>query len=54
MSQKEVSAKIGISEQTLSKWGKEDNWDELKKSLLTSRQDSLRRLYAHLQELTNK
>lgn len=52
-SQAELAQRIGVSEQTISKWKKQGDWDEFKKSLLVSRQEQLRHLYNQLEELNN-
>lgn len=48
LDQKAIARKIGISEQTISKWANEGNWKGMKKSLLTSKQDRLIGLYDQL------
>ena len=52
LSQKLIAAKVGTSENTLSNWVKEGKWNDLRKSMLISRQDSLRRLYNVLENMT--
>ena len=49
--QGELASRLGISEQTISKWKKQDGWEDLRKSLLTTRQEELRNLYDQLSEL---
>ena len=53
LSQKEVAEKTGVSKVTMSKWVNENNgeWDKLRKSLLVTREEQLRRLYNQLDEL---
>ncbi len=48
MTQKEIAAKVEVSEQTLSKWANKDNWDKLKQSLLTTRSEQVGFLYEQL------
>jgi uncharacterized protein YjcR len=48
---KEVAERVGVSERTVSRWATEGKWDDLKTSLLTTKEDELRRLYAQLKEL---
>jgi predicted DNA-binding protein YlxM (UPF0122 family) len=45
LSQKEISAKIGISEQSVCKWVKDGNWDTMRKNLLTTKSEILHDLY---------
>lgn len=49
--QKEVAARVGVSEQTLSKWAKEEKWDKLRRSKLATRQQELNNAYLQLEEL---
>ena len=53
--QKEIAEIVGISEKTLSKWvnDPEDKWDDLKTSLLTTRNNELGRLYKMLKVMNN-
>jgi transcriptional regulator with XRE-family HTH domain len=54
LSQKDVAEKTGVSKVTMSKWVNENNgeWDKLRKSLLVTREEQLRRLYMQLDELS--
>jgi transposase len=49
--QKEIAAKITVSEQTISKWAKTDHWDNLKKNLVNSKTERLSELYDELMAL---
>lgn len=49
-SQKEIAAKLEISEQTVSRWAKLGNWDKIKTNLTTSRHNRLSELYEELAE----
>lgn len=49
--QKEIAAKVGVAEKTMSKWVNEGTWDKLKKSLLTTKGHQLRMLYDQLDAL---
>ena len=51
--QKEIAKIVGVSEITLSKWKQEDGWDDMRISLLTTRQNELKRLYKMLNVLNN-
>ena len=48
--QKEIAAKLAISENTVSRWAKTDHWDSLKKNTVNSRTERLSELYAELAE----
>lgn len=50
-SQKEAAEKVGVSAVTLNKWYKKYNWEDLKQSLLVTRQQQLKRLYMQMDEL---
>jgi len=52
--QKEISEKMGISQQSLTRWVKDGHWDTLKTSLLTSKNERISELYAELAELNLK
>ena len=51
MTQKEIASKLEVTEQTISRWSKKDNWDELKKNVMSGKQEILRSLYTELQKL---
>ncbi|MBS0647382.1 MAG: DDE transposase family protein [Verrucomicrobia bacterium] len=51
--QKEIAEITETSEKTLSTWKKEDDWESLKESLLTTRENELRRLYKMLRVLND-
>ena len=51
--QKEIAALLGYSEKTIGKWKAEDEWDSFKTSLLTTRENELRRLYKMLKSLND-
>ncbi|MEG3973453.1 hypothetical protein QT970_02390 [Microcoleus sp. herbarium8] len=48
ITQKEIAARISVTETTLTKWIKVGKWDSLKKSLLTTKQNQLGFLYDQL------
>jgi transposase len=52
LSQKEVAEIVGVSAVTMNKWVKENNWDELRRQMLVTREKQLSRLYAQIDELT--
>lgn len=51
--QKEIAQLIDVSTKSLSKWKQEESWDELKESLLTTRENELHRLYKMLRILND-
>ncbi|WP_312394725.1 terminase gpP N-terminus-related DNA-binding protein [Chryseobacterium sp.] len=51
---KEVAERVGVTEKTVGRWCKEDGWEELRKSLLTTRQTQLARWYSQLDAITSK
>lgn len=53
-SMKDISAKVAVSVQTLSRWKKKYKWDEIKKSHLVTKPEQLANLYEQLSELTDK
>lgn len=50
MDQKDIAAKLGVSEVSMSRWKKEGNWDSLKTNLLNSKTERLSELYDELAE----
>lgn len=48
---KEISERTGVTEKTIGKWADLDNWDKLRKSLLTTRQNQLVHWYNQLEAL---
>ena len=53
LSQKEISAKVGVSEKTISAWKEKYLWEQLRKSLLVTKEEQLRKLYNQLDFITN-
>lgn len=54
LTQKDIAQKVGVSERTMSKWAKDNNWDALRKSMLTTKSEQLRNLYGLLEKITRK
>ena len=54
LSQKEVAAKVDVSEKTISKWANDDKWDELKASSIVTRAEELSRIYMQIAELNDR
>ena len=48
---KEVAERVKVTEKTIGKWCKEDNWDELRKSLMNTRENQLIHFYNQLEAL---
>lgn len=48
---KEVAERVKVTEKTVGKWCKEDNWDGLRKSLLNTRENQLIHFYNQLDAL---
>ena len=49
--QKEIAQKVGVSEKTLSKWVNDSGWSQIKRSLLTTKEEQLSMLYNQLEAL---
>ncbi|MDY0104405.1 MAG: DDE transposase family protein [Lentimicrobium sp.] len=49
--QKAIASMIEVSEVTISKWAKIENWDKVKTNLTTSRHNRLSELYDELAEM---
>lgn len=47
----EIAELVGVSHHTVGRWAAKENWDDLKKSLLLTKEEELRRMYAQLTEL---
>ena len=54
LTQKDIALTVGISEKTMSKWVNDENWDTLRKTLLTSNDQQLRFLYECLDLLNQE
>ncbi|MDA6072077.1 DUF1804 family protein [Flavobacterium sp. AC] len=48
---KEIAERTGVTEKTIGKWAVSDNWDKLRKSLLTTRQSQLVHWYNQLEAI---
>lgn len=49
--QKEIALKLGVSENTVSKWSREDNWKDKKSNILMSKDSRLSEMYEELAEM---
>lgn len=54
LNQRSIAEKVGVSEVTMSNWVTKGNWDKLRKSLLTTKSEILRRIYDHLDKISLK
>jgi uncharacterized protein YjcR len=51
LSQKEIAARIKVSEVTISKWAKLDKWDGYRVSITITKEEQLKNLYRQLSEM---
>lgn len=51
ISQKEIAERVGVSQQTMSRWVTKFKWDELKASITITREEQLKNLYRQLSEM---
>lgn len=47
----EIGEKVGTRRQTVSKWAKENNWDDLKAGMTVTREQILKNMYRHIQQI---
>ena len=50
LTQKELAARVGVTEKTMSKWVNDGKWDAIRTSLTITREEQLRRLYNQIAE----
>ncbi|CVK17114.1 Putative ATPase subunit of terminase (gpP-like) [Apibacter mensalis] len=48
-SQKEIAAKVGVTEKTIGKWKTEENWEQLKTVLTTTRSNIVKNLQRQME-----
>lgn len=53
LTQKEIAIRQGISQNTISKWATEDNWEAAQKSLMLTREEQLRKMMEELDILNS-
>ncbi len=53
LTQKEIAARVGVSEVTLSKWAKLEKWDSLRVSITITKEEQLKSLYRQLSAMNN-
>ena len=51
LTQKEIAIKVEVTEKTISKWVHDDNWEQLRSSLIITKEQELRRIYMQINEL---
>jgi transcriptional regulator with XRE-family HTH domain len=51
LNQKEIAARIKVSEQTISKWANSDNWEGHRVSITITKEEQLKNLYRQLAEM---
>lgn len=52
--QQEIANLVGVTLTSISRWKEEEGWEELKMSLLTTRENELKRLYKMLKVLNDE
>jgi transposase len=53
VSQKEIATRLKVSEKTVGKWAKEEDWEKLKKSMLVTKDNQLNMFYDQLDFINN-
>lgn len=53
LTQKEVSARVGVGEHTIGRWVQENGWEKLRRSLLVTKQEQIAQLYGQLESLSD-
>ena len=54
LTQKQIAEKVDVSEKTMTTWVKKYNWEDLRKSMLTTKTEILRTLYGVLEKISLK
>jgi len=54
LSQKEIAQRVNVSERTLGKWMKDGKWEQMRKSMLITKDHNLFLLYEQLQALNEE
>lgn len=54
LTQKEIATKVGVSEQSITRWIKEENWDKLKASITITKQEQISRVYQQIAAINKK
>jgi transcriptional regulator with XRE-family HTH domain len=55
LTQKEIAEKVGVSEQTLTKWVNADNeeWKRLRQNIIVTKKEQLSRIYEQIDEINS-
>lgn len=53
ITQKEVAQRVGVSENTMSKWVRVGGWETMRVSITVTREQTLRRMYMHISEIND-
>lgn len=51
--QKELAVRVGVSEQTISKWVNKYEWEHLRASVIITKESQIKRFYAQIVELND-
>jgi transcriptional regulator with XRE-family HTH domain len=51
--QKELAQRSGVSEQTISKWVRTEKWEQIRASVIITKEEELKRLYYQVTELND-
>jgi transposase-like protein len=51
--QKDIAERVGVSQNTMTRWVRDGKWEEMRTSVVTTKTMQLSRLYAHLKELND-
>lgn len=50
----EIASKVDVQRQTISRWAKAGKWDELKAGMSVTREEILKRMYQHLNNINEE
>jgi len=53
ISQKEIAAKVQVTEKTIGNWIKKEDWDRLKASVIITKEEELKRIYMQINEINS-
>jgi transcriptional regulator with XRE-family HTH domain len=53
LTQKEIAARVGVTEKTIGKWKEEGKWEERKAATVITKPEQLKRIYQQINELTD-
>lgn len=51
LTQKEIAARVGVSQQTITRWVNTEKWEDLKTSITLTRQEQIGNLYRQVAEI---